>query len=113
MMFPSFTILTQPVHVYDVLYQICIYLFPVGLWFAWTVLAFLDLAEKKFADGLAWAAAVLLLPLLGGGAYLLMRATGFSRAGRLAIVCAGLGIWLMALAVGLPHVLGPLGPKAL
>jgi hypothetical protein len=110
---PSITVLTQPIHFYDVLFQICTYLLPMGLAFSWTALALLDMAEKKFADGIAWAAGVLVLPLLGSGAYLLIRATGFSRAGRLAIVCGGLALWLIALATGLPHVWGPLGPKAL
>jgi hypothetical protein len=53
------------------------------------------------------------VPLAGGAAYLLSRATGLTSKARIAIVVGGLLVWLIPLAFGLSRVLGPLGPKAL
>jgi len=60
-----------------------------------------------------WALAVILLPFVGGGGYLLFRARSLSKPLRYAAVMAG------ALAALIPFIAaiwvagGPLGPKAL
>jgi hypothetical protein len=61
----------------------------------------------------AWGLAVLLIPLAGGGAYLLSRASGLTTRARYAIVIGGLVVWLIPLFIGTTLAWGPLGPKAL
>lgn len=112
-MSPSIFTLGSPVETYDILYGIYVYVLLIGLVFSWAALACLDMAAARTANAPAWIIAVLVLPLAGAGAYLLMKATQLSRNARLAIVFGGLAIWLVALAIGLPKIWGPLGPKAL
>lgn len=112
-MSPSIFTLASPVETYDILYGIYVHVLLVGLIFSWAGLACLDMAAAKPANAPLWIAGVLTLPLIGAGAYLLMNGTQLSRTARLAIIFGGLIIWLVALAIGLPKIWGPLGPKAL
>jgi hypothetical protein len=111
-MLPSLFSLGQPASLFQAWFVIYLYLLPILLWAAWTTLAFLDLAEARDRS-LGWAVAVLLLPLIGAGLYLLTRGESFTATGRRAMVIAGLLIWVLPLAVGIWLGGGPLGPKAL
>ena len=112
-MSPSIFMLNHPIQTYDVLYGIYIYVLGIGLAFSWTALAWLDLAERKPASALFWAVGVVVLPLIGGGFYLLTCAKSLTCRARIAIVLSGLVLWGAALGYGLPKIWGPLGPKAL
>jgi hypothetical protein len=109
---PSLFTLGQPASLFQAWFVIYLYLLPILLCAAWTTLAFLDLAEARDRT-LGWAVAVMLVPLVGAGLYLLTRAETFTANGRRAIVIAGLVIWIVPLAVGIWLGGGPLGPKAL
>jgi len=111
-MLPSLFSLGQPASIFQVWFVIYLYALPILLWTAWTVLAFLDLADAR-NRALGWAFAVLLVPLIGAGLYLLTRAQTFTATSRRAVVLAGLVIWILPLAVGIWLGGGPLGPKAL
>ena len=111
-MLPSLFSLGQPASLFQVWFVIYLYALPILLWAAWTTLAFLDLGEAR-DRALGWAVAILLVPLIGAGLYLLTRAETFTATSRRAIVVAGLVIWVVPLAVGIWLGGGPLGPKAL
>jgi hypothetical protein len=111
---PSLFSLALPMTAFQIWFVVYLYLLPFLLYATWASLAFMDLGER--ADGAArigWGAFVALVPLVGGAWYLLTAATTLRRSSRIAIVGAGLCIWLFPLAIGLWLAGGPLGPKAL
>jgi hypothetical protein len=111
-MFPSLFSLGQPASLFQVWFVVYLYALPILLWTAWTTLAFLDLGEAR-DSAVGWAVAILVVPLVGAGLYLLTRAESFTATSRRAMVLAGLVIWVVPLAVGIWLGGGPLGPKAL
>jgi hypothetical protein len=111
---PSLFTLHEPASTFHVLFGIYAYLLPLLLYAVWASLSLYDLAARDDDAGRAvWGVAVLGIPWLGGAAYLLTRATSLTRRARVAAVVAGLVVWALPLAYGLPLVWGPLGPKAL
>lgn len=111
---PSLFTLHEPISAFHVLFGLYAYLLPVTLYGIWASLSLYDLASRDDdASRAVWGVAVLGVPWLGGAAYLLTRATTLSRRVRIAAVLAGLVVFLLPLAYGLPLVWGPLGPKAL
>lgn len=105
--------LGSPLTVFQVWFVVYVYLLPVMLYAAWAGLGLMDLAESRSRGGAGWVLAILLLPLVGGAAYLLVGARALSRPLRLAAVIVGALAWLVPLAVALWIAGGPLGPKAL
>jgi hypothetical protein len=113
-MLPSLFSTMTPSTPYQWLFMVYCYVLPVMLYGAWAAISLMDMFESPRADRSAgWGLAVLLVPLAGGAAYLLSRATRLTSKARIAIVVGGLLVWLIPLAFGLSRVLGPLGPKAL
>jgi hypothetical protein len=111
---PSPFSLALPMTAFQIWFVVYLYLLPFLLYATWASLALMDLGEC--ADGaarLGWGAFVVLVPLVGGAWYLLTAATTLRRSSGIAIVTAGLCVWLFPLAVGLWLAGGPLGPKAL
>jgi len=111
-MVSSFT-LGSPLTVFQVWFVVYVYLLPVMLYAAWAGLALMDIGESRAPAGLPWVLAIILLPLVGGAAYLLLRAHTLGRPLRLAAVLCGTLAWLVPLAAALWIAGGPLGPKAL
>jgi hypothetical protein len=111
---PSLFSMAHPASAFQLWFIVFVYLLPILLYAVWAALSLMDLVESKHADR-RWAMAltVILVPLLGGAWYLLLRARTLSRTGRLATVVAGVVVWLIPLAAALWLVLRPLGPKAL
>ena len=107
-MSPSIFTLNHPIAAYDILYGIYVYALGIGLFFSWALLSWMDLIRRKPANALLWGFAVLVLPLLGGGYYLMVEAQSLSRKARVAMVLVGLIIWGVALAYGVPKIWGPL-----
>ena len=113
-MLPSLFSMMPPATAYQWLFAIYCYAVPILLYGAWATVSLLDMFESGQADrSVGWGLVVLLLPLAGGAAYLLARASTLTSRSRLAIVVGGLLVWLIPLAFGLSRALGPLGPKAL
>jgi len=111
---PSLFSLSHPTTLFQVWFVVYLYLLPFLLYAAWSCVSLMDLAERTDdAARFAWGAVVILLPLLGGAGYLLAAAKTLRPPARRAMVIAGLGVWLVPLAVGLWLAGGPLGPKAL
>jgi len=112
---PSPFSISAPATFFQVWFVTYLYLVPFMLYATWASLAMMDLCEREQGSGarLGLSALVILVPLLGGGWYLLSRAQTLNRAARVAIVSIGLLVWLLPLAVGLWLAGGPLGPKAL
>ena len=111
---PSLFSLANPLTAFQVWFVVYLYLVPFLLYAAWAALAFMDLGERPDAAGRAgWGVFVILVPLVGGACYLLSAAGSLRRSSRIAIVTAGLIVWLPPLAVGVWLAGGPLGPKAL
>jgi hypothetical protein len=111
---PSLFSPALPMTAFQAWFVVYLYLLPFLLYATWACLAFMDLGEHQ--DGAArvrWAAFVTLVPLVGGACYLLTAAKMLRRSSAIAIVSAGLTVWLLPLAVGLWLAGGPLGPKAL
>ncbi len=99
---------------FQIWFVVYLYLLPFLLYATWASLAVIDLVERADDPGRAgWGALVVLLPLVGGAWYLLAAAKTPRLSSRIAIVAAGLCVWLLPLAVGLWLAGGPLGPKAL
>jgi hypothetical protein len=99
---------------FQIWFVVYLYLLPFLLYSTWASLAIMDLVERGDDSGRAgWGALVILLPLVGGGWYLLTAAKTLRRSSRIAIVVTGLLVWLLPLAIGLWLAGGPLGPKAL
>ena len=111
---PSLFSLANPTTPFQVWFVVYLYLLPFLLYAAWASLAVMDLAERaNYSGRFAWGAFVILVPLLGGAWYLLGAAKTLRRAPRMAIVIAGLLVWLLPLAFAVWLAGGPLGPKAL
>ena len=111
---PSPFSLAVPMTGFQVWFVFFLYLLPCLLYATWAALAFMDLGGRtQDAQRIAWGAFIILVPLLGGACYMLRAATSLRRTSRIAIVIAGLIVWLLPLAVGLWLAGGPLGPKAL
>lgn len=111
---PSLFSLANPTTAFQVWFVVYLYLVPLLLYASWASLAFMDLSERVDGTGrTGWGAFVILVPLLGGACYLLTAATSLRRPARIAMVVAGLVVWLLPLAVGVWLAGGPLGPKAL
>jgi hypothetical protein len=111
---PSMFSISAPANLFQIWFVVYIYLLPFLLYAAWASLAMMDLDELGESPArLGWAAFVILVPLLGGGWYLLGRAQSLKHSARIAIVVTGLVVWLLPLAVGVWLAGGPLGPKAL
>lgn len=111
---PSLFTLHEPISAFHVLFGLYAYLLPILLYGLWASLSLYDLASRDDNGGrVVWGVAVLGIPWLGGAAYLLARATTLSPRVRIAAVAAGLMVFVLPLAYGLPLVWGPLGPKAL
>ena len=99
---------------FQIWFVVYLYLLPFLLYATWASLAVMDLAERGDDPGrVRWGAFVMLVPLVGGACYLLTAANTLRRSSRIAIVIAGLFVWLLPLAIGLWLAGGPLGPKAL
>jgi hypothetical protein len=113
-MLPSLFSLISPVTPYQWLFTVYCYVLPIMLYAAWASVSLMDMLEAppQQRSG-AWGVAVLLVPLAGGAAYLLARASGLTSRARYAIVLGGLVVWLIPLAFGVALAWGPLGPKAL
>jgi hypothetical protein len=106
--------MSSPHNLFQVWYVVYLYVLPLMLYASWAALSLMDMAESAGGPPrTGWGAAVLLLPLVGGAAYLLFVARGLGRSARRATVLGGLLVWLVPLAVGLWLAGGPLGPKAL
>ena len=113
-MLPSLFSLNSPATPYQWLFLIGCYATPILLYAAWAAVALMDLADSPPSErSIGWGLAVLLVPLAGGAAYLLARASGLTLRARYAMVVGGLLVWFGALAYGLMLAGGPLGPKAL
>jgi hypothetical protein len=113
-MLPSLFSMMPPATGWQWLFAIYCYAVPILLYGAWAAVSLMDMFESPHAQrSVGWGLAVLLLPLVGGAAYLLARASNLTSRGRIAIVIGGLLVWLIPLAFGLSRALGPLGPKAL
>jgi hypothetical protein len=111
---PSMFSMSSPASLFQVWFVVYIYLLPFFLYATWASLAMMDLSETgEGSVRLGWSALVILVPLLGGGLYLLCAARAINRRARIAMVATGLAVWLLPLAVGIWLVGGPLGPKAL
>ncbi len=113
-MIPSLFSMSGPVTVFQVWFIVYVYLLPILLYAAWASLSIMDMIEAKDAKP-PWAAAlaVILLPLIGGAWYLLMRARALHPTGRIAAVVLGSLVWLIPLSIAIWLVGRPLGPKAL
>jgi hypothetical protein len=99
---------------FQIWFVVYLYLLPFLLYATWASLAVMDLVERGDDPGrVGWGAFVMLVPLVGGACYLLTAASTLRRSSRIAIVIAGLFVWLLPLAIGLWLAGGPLGPKAL
>lgn len=109
---PSLFSLTSTPDLFQAWFVVYLYLLPVVLYMGWTALAYLDLASRK-EPSVGWAISVILLPILGAGAYLIATSDTRNRTARYAIVGTGLLIWVLLLAAGIWLAGGPLGPKAL
>jgi hypothetical protein len=106
--------IAAPANLFQVWFVVYIYLLPFLLYAAWASLALMDLDElREHPARIGWSTFIILVPLLGGGCYLLGAARTLRRPARIAIVVTGLAVWLVPLAAGLWLVGGPLGPKAL
>ncbi len=112
---PSLFSVSSPATAFQWWFVVYLYVLPFMLYASWAALSILDLNEQSTKGGsrLLWGAAVLLLPIVGGAAYLLAAARTLRPSSRYAIVFAGLIVWLIPLAVGIWLAGGPLGPKAL
>ena len=111
---PSLFSFANPTTAFQIWFVLYLYLLPFLLYATWGSLAIMDLAERADAAArIGWGTFVILVPLLGSAWYLLTAATTLKRSARIAIVIAGLVVWLLPLAVGLWLAGGPLGPKAL
>ena len=113
-MLPSLFSMMPPATPYQWLFAVYCYAMPILLYGAWAAVSLMDMFETPRAErSVGWGLAVLLVPLVGGAAYLLARVGNLTSRTRVAIVVGGLLVWLIPLAVGLSRALGPLGPKAL
>jgi hypothetical protein len=111
---PSLFSVAVPISLFQIWFVVYLYLLPFLLYAVWASLALMDLSEPGEGPArFGWGAFVILVPLLGGAWYLLSSARTLKRSARVAIVLAGLIVWLLPLAVGLWLAGGPLGPKAL
>lgn len=106
---PSLFTLSAPKTIFQVWYVGYVYLLPILLTAAWLILSILGISRGK--AGLS--AAVLLIPLIGGGLYLVSVRAREGRTARVAAVVAGTVIWLIAVIGAVWLAGGPLGPKAL
>jgi plastocyanin len=80
------------------------YLFPLVLYTAWVVLAFWDLARREeLSNGrrTAWTAAVLVVPLVGPLAYLMVGGSRIPAGMRWVLILGGLLMYLLLVAAGL------------
>ncbi len=111
---PSLFSVSAPANLFQVWFIVYLYLLPFLLYATWASLALMDLNERGSDRArAAWGAFIILVPLLGGGWYLLSAARTFKPSARFAIVLTGLVVWLLPLAAGVWLAGGPLGPKAL
>lgn len=111
---PSLFSLAIPITAFQIWFVVYLYLLPFLLYATWASLAIMDIGERADDTGrVRWGALVILVPLVGGALYLLSAAKTLNRSSRIAIVIAGLFVWLLPLAIGLWLAGGPLGPKAL
>jgi hypothetical protein len=91
--------LFMPMTQNSVLFGVYDYLLPIMLYCAWSTLAFLDLAREghgNSARSVRWAAAILLLPVVGAAAYLLFGGSTIPRTTRLAVVAGGVAVMTAA-----------------
>jgi len=111
---PSLFSTAAPMSAFQVWFVVYLYLLPFMLWAAWASLSVMDLIESGAHAQRTWTLLIVtLVPWLGAGWYLLMRARALSRSARLAAVIAGAVVWLIPLAAAVWLVGRPLGPKAL
>lgn len=85
-----------------VLFGVYDYLLPLMLYCAWSTVALVDLAERAETDrplATRWAAAILLLPVVGAAGYLLAGRSTLSRVSRHASLLGGLGLVAAAYAL--------------
>jgi FtsH-binding integral membrane protein len=111
-MMPSLFSLAQPPSAFQVWFVVYVYLLPILLYAAWASLSLMDLMESS-EGGWPMLFFVMLVPLVGGAWYLLMRARTLSRSARVATVVTGTVAWLVPLLLAIWLVGRPLGPKAL
>lgn len=80
------------------------YLFPLMLYTAWVVLSLWDLARREELSGatrVAWSAVVLVVPLIGPLAYLMVGGSRIPAGMRWVLILGGLLVYLLLLAAGL------------
>lgn len=79
------------------------YFLPLMLYAAWSTLAFWDLGRRTDISASrtgGWVGAVLLVPFFGALAYHLIGGSGIPKTLRAAMVGGGLGLLVLALALG-------------
>ena len=80
------------------------YLFPLMLYTAWVVLALWDLARREELSGgtrAAWTAAVLVVPLVGPLAYLVVGGSRIPAGMRWVLILGGLAVYVLLAVAGL------------
>jgi hypothetical protein len=100
---------STPTTIFQVWYVGYSYLLPILLCAAWLILSILNISRS----GIRSSAVLLLIPLIGGGLYLISAREREGRTARIAAVVVGTVIWLVAVIGAVWLGGGPLGPKAL
>jgi plastocyanin len=106
---PSLFTFSAPTTIFQVWYVGYSYLLPILLCAAWLILSILNISRS----GIRSSAVLLLIPLIGGGLYLISAREREGRTARIAAVVVGTVIWLVAVIGAVWLGGGPLGPKAL
>ncbi len=99
--------LFYPIRINGVLFAVYDYLVPIMLYCVWSTLAFIDLARAPESDRqrvLKWAAAILLLPLVGAAAYLLAARSELRRPIRVGAVLGGITVVAIAFALTMVRI---------
>ena len=89
-----------------VLFGLFDYVVPIMLYCAWSALAFIDLARTNGDKGRTWrwSLVILLLPVVGAAAYLVMGSSTGARRSGVAFVTGGLAVMAAAFAITLVRI---------
>ena len=100
-----FTLIT-PFTRNTVLFGLFDYVVPIMLYCAWSALAFIDLARANGDSGRTWrwSLAILLLPVLGAAAYLVLGSSQAARRMGVAFVTGGLAVIAAAVVITLARI---------
>jgi hypothetical protein len=94
-MLPSIFSLSPPANGYQWLFAIYCYAMPILLYGAWAAVSLMDMFDSPQSRApVGWGLAVLLIPLAGGAAYLLARATSLDDEVASGDGVVGLLVWL-------------------